>query len=720
LGGVFPPKNFLFYRRIPAAFLLMHISAAIAFVSAFFTGVLAFIVGWRGRGTVHRSFAAGMFVLTIESLFNALAFDTSFIEERFFWEQCSMVSMSFLPGTWLFFSLSYGRGNYRDFLRRWRFTLAAAFLIPIGLAILFQGKLLVSADLVHGRWMLGLGNVGMAINLLFLAGIILVLMNLERTFRAAVGVMRWRIKFMVIGLGILFAVRSYSASQVLLFHAVDLSLQAVNGFALLVACALISRSLFRTGHFDVDIYPSRSILQNSLTVLLAGIYLFVIGIFAKVVVSLGGDNAFATKAFFVLVALVLLTVLLLSDRVQLRASRFISRHFQRPQYDYRDLWRKFTEGTASCLGENELCQATIKLTTNIFHILSATIWLADEKLEQLDFAASTSLSGSKTAELTLEKDEIKELLAALKEKSAPFDIDLSREKFAAILKKIHPSEFAEGGSRICAPLVVGGELLGFITLGDRIGGIPFSGQDFDLLKCVADEVAAKLLNTRLSKKLLQAKELEAFQTMSAFFVHDLKNAASTLNLTLKNLPVHFEDPLFREDALRAISKSGSHINRLVERLTLLRHELKIKAIEGDLNEWLSRSLADFEKNSGVNLIKELKPLPRVLFDSEQLLKVLTNLALNAREASAKDGEIHVATGQVNGWAILSVSDNGCGMDLDFINRSLFRPFQTTKKNGLGIGMFQSKMIIEAHRGKIEVQSQAGKGTTFRVYLPVKK
>jgi putative PEP-CTERM system histidine kinase len=283
---------------------------------------------------------------------------------------------------------------------------------------------------------------------------------------------------------------------------------------------------------------------------------------------------------------------------------------------------------------------------------------------------------------------------------------------------MHPAEFTRGGRRVCAPLADAGAWLGLIILGDRIGGVPFSGQDLDLLKCIADEIAASLLNAQLSKKLLQAKELEAFQTMSAFFVHDLKNAASALNLMLKNLPVHFDDPAFREDALRGMSKSVAHINRLIERLTLLRHELKIMPTEGDLNDWLSKSLAEFEKNSGANLLKDLKPLPRLFFDREQLLKVLTNLALNAQEASAPDEPIRVATTQRNGWAILSVSDNGCGMNREFLNRSLFRPFQTTKKNGLGIGMFQSKMIIEAHRGRIEVQSETGKGTTFRVYLPV--
>jgi len=698
----------------------MNVAALPSFVGAFFSGATAFVVGWRERGTPHRAFAAGMFALAIESLFNGFALAAFSDDENFFWEKYGLIAMAFLPGVWLFFSLSYGRGNYREFLHRWRFVLASAFLIPIALAVFGQKNLIVSTNQTdYGRWMFFLGGGGIALNLFFLAGAVLVLMNLERTFRAAVGTMRWRIKFMIVGLGVLFAVRSYTASQILLFHAIELPLQALNATALIAACALIARSLFRAGHFDVDVYPSHSVLQNSLTTLLAGIYLLVIGIFANVVAAIGGDNAFPLKAFFVLIALVLLTVLLLSERVRLRASRFVSRHFQRPQYDYRTVWRKFTEDTASCVGENDLCQAAIKLASDVFHVLSVTIWIADEKQEELDFAASTFLSEAKADELNLEKNEAADLFAALKKRPEPMDVDLSREKWAATLKKIHPSEFSKGGHRICVQLAVGGELLGLMILGDRIGGIPFSGQDFDLLKCVGDEIAASLLNTRLSQKLLQAKELEAFQTMSAFFVHDLKNAASTLNLMFQNLPAHFDNPAFRQDALRGIGKSVEHINCLVERLSLLRYELKIKPVEFNFNEWISKSLADFEKNPGVNLVKEFKPLPKISFDPDQLLKVVTNLALNAKEASPRDGQIRVGTSQVNGWAILSVSDDGCGMNPDFLNRSLFRPFQTTKKNGIGIGMFQSKMIVEAHRGKIEVQSEPGRGTTFRVYLPVK-
>jgi signal transduction histidine kinase len=102
-----------------------------------------------------------------------------------------------------------------------------------------------------------------------------------------------------------------------------------------------------------------------------------------------------------------------------------------------------------------------------------------------------------------------------------------------------------------------------------------------------------------------------------------------------------------------------------------------------------------------------------------LRSVITNLLLNARDALQPGGEVRIETSQSNGWAVLSVTDNGCGMSPAFLKASLFRPFQTTKKKGLGIGMFQSKMIVEAHRGKIQVESEPGAGTTFRVMLPLK-
>src|SRR5438445_3638980 len=119
-------------------------------------------------------------------------------------------------------------------------------------------------------------------------------------------------------------------------------------------------------------------------------------------------------------------------------------------------------------------------------------------------------------------------------------------------------------------------------LADRVGGVPYTVEELDLLKCMGDQVAVSVLNLRLTEEIMRGKELEAFQAMSAFFVHDLKNAASTLSLTLQNLPVHFDNPAFRQDALRGIGETANRINELISRLTALRH-LEVSLAEVDLN-----------------------------------------------------------------------------------------------------------------------------------------
>lgn len=694
-------------------------SILLAFASALFGGVLALtVIANKRRSLVHFFFAAGMLALAAESVFNGLSFNATAADEIAYWQHWRLLATAFLPGIWLFFSLSYSRGHQHEFLQRWKLALLAFFSIPLIFGIFFNKGLAFPENPPETGINLGLSGFGL--NLLLLISLVLVLMNLERTFRATVGLMRWRIKFMIIGLGMLFIVRAYTSSQALLSHTIDLPLQLVDCGALFAACALVSRSLLREGHFDLDVYPSQSVLQNSLTVLLAGIYLLIIGVFAKIVTLFGGDNAFALKAFVVLAALVLLTIILLSDRVRLLTSRFISRHFQRPLYDYRTVWRRFTGATATCVKQADLCQVAVKSMTEIFQALSVTIWLVNDKKEQLVFAASTFLSETKANQLQPAKDRVAETLRHLQNHREPIDIDAAFEPWADILRQCHPEGFRRGGNRVCVPMIVGNELLGFMILGDRVGGVEFSWQDFDLLKCLGDQIAAGLLNTRLSQKLLQARELEAFQTMSAFFVHDLKNTANTLNLMLQNLPVHFDNPEFRADALRGVSKTVANINRLISRLGSIRSQLQIKPVESDLNEVVAKALAGWEEVAGINLKKDLPPLPKLLFDPDQMLKVTTNLIFNAREAVAKSGQVHIQTMQSNGWAILAVSDDGCGMSQEFVNRSLFRAFQTTKKNGLGIGMFQSKMIVEAHQGRIEVESEPGKGATFRVFLPLKK
>src|ERR1700675_2076126 len=100
--------------------------------------------------------------------------------------------------------------------------------------------------------------------------------------------------------------------------------------------------------------------------------------------------------------------------------------------------------------------------------------------------------------------------------------------------------------------------------------------------------------------------------MSAFFVHDLKNAATSLNLMLKNLPVHFDDPAFREDALRAIGNTARRIDEMISRLTALRQRPDFNPVEADLNQIVREALDNLNGIPQVELTTDLQALPRVL------------------------------------------------------------------------------------------------------------
>jgi putative PEP-CTERM system histidine kinase len=689
--------------------------------AALFSAALALAALLRRRRSLATwCFFAGMSALAVESVFGGMALKATHPEKAAYFESLALVAKAFWPGFWLAFSLSYSRGNYLSFLATWKYILAMAFLLPIGIAFGFHSQLvqLVPPAGSESGWALSFGEAGKALNVLLLIAAVIVLNNLEKTFRSTVGTMRWRIKFMILGLAVIFAARIYTLSQKLLFSKFDLTLIDIETGALFIGCALITISYFRNGISEIDVYPSHSVLQGTVTVLLSGGYLFAIGLLAQIIAFFGAAGSLKTQALVVLLGIAGLATLLLSDRVRQKIRRAISRHFQRPQHDSRKIWLLFTQRMSGVLDRNSVCSISAKLISETFNVLSVTVWCVDEQKGGLAFGASTALTARDANNDDGSLSLVGTALPPTGKFALPFDLEEVKDEWAENLKKATAVQFRKGGNRICLPLTAAGRWLGCATLADRVNGLPYTVEEMDLLKCIGDQIAAVLLNLRLTNELMMAKELEAFQTMSAFFVHDLKNATSSLGLTLQNLRVHFDDPQFREDALRGISNTLNRINLHIGRLSALRTKLELKPIESDLNQLVIETLEHLNGMPGVELTKEFHPLQKVVVDREQIQNVVTNLLLNAREAVGSDGKIRVETVQRDGRAVLSITDNGCGMSPDFLRNSLFRPFQTTKKKGLGIGMFQSKLIIEAHRGSILVESELGKGTKFGVYLPL--
>jgi len=691
------------------------------FVAAIFSLFLALASVLRKKPSLAGwCFFAGMFVLAIDSLLTGISLRATNFSEALRSQTLGLIVKSFVPAAWLVFSLTYARGDYRESLMRWRIPLAIVALLPIGLSLVFHQQLLeLPAEPVDEGMQLRFGPMAKALNPILLIALVWILMNLEQTFRSSVGTTRWRIKFAVLGLAVILGARLYVRSEALLFSTYDIQWSGVESSALLIGCVLLLVAYVRTDFAQIDVYPSRAVLQSSLTILLVGGYLFVVGVLANVVRRFGGTESFQVETLLVLLGVVGLAVLLLSDRLRQRINGFIGRHFARAQHDSVRIWTEFSRRLANVKDQGGLCVASTTLVSETFEVLSVTIWLREEQKEQLIVGASTARQPGEVTRGNPVVTASSAVATGLRERSSPFDLDGIHEAWAQELKQLNPSTFPNGGNRWCVPLRAGDQSLGALVLADRVNGANYTAEQLQLLQCIADQMTSVLLNLRLANEVARSREMDALRTMSAFFVHDLKNTAASLNLMLKNLPVHFDDPAFREDALRGIANTARRIDTMIARLSALRQGPTFHPVEADLNQLVSEVLDRLDALPHVELTKELQPLPSMLADREQIQSVVTNLVLNARDALGPGGRIHVRTEQAGPRIVLTVMDNGCGMTQAFLNDYLFLPFQSTKKEGLGIGMFQSRMIVEAHGGSIRVESEVGKGSTFQVSLPVK-
>jgi len=699
----------------------MNFSVWFSYIVAVVTiGIAALALYRDQRFFIHRIFAAGMVVFALEAALSGFVYQATSIDKFLFWYMVQLFIASFLPVLWLLFSVSFARANYSEQILKWKWVLLLAFVLPVSMVTFFNSAFFTEQPVLTtaSGLFIRIGWSGYVWHLLWVIFAVLILMNLERTFRHATGHIRWQIKFMFLGIGSIFGVHLFTDSQVILFKGVSTGMNFVDFGALLVADMLILRSLFRGKPLNVSVHLSHQFLYNSFTMLIVGIYFISVGVFSWVSLRFEWITNIHFVIFLIFLAVIGLASILLSDRLRMKRKSFISRHFKRPQYDYQKIWEDFTKRTTSVTQTGELCNIIVRMVSETLEILSVSIWLVDEKQERLSFGGSTVFTAVQAEELKFFGHGGANLISAMIDQTMPVDLDGRQDDWVEDLKVAYGVEGTkESRIRYCVPLNAAGRLIGVMTLSEKVFYEPFTFEESEIIKTIADQAAAGLMNLRLSEQLRQAKELEAFQSMSAFFMHDLKNLASKLSLVTQNLPVHMDDPEFRSDALRTISQSVSKINTMSSRLSLLSQKLELTFKEIDLNDLVRETVSDVKEYVKAPVSEDLENVPSLFVDREHIHKVLENLLMNAYDALGQDGQITVATRCQDTWAEIAIQDNGCGMSKEFIAKSLYRPFQTTKKQGMGIGLYHCKTIVEAHGGRIHVESEEGKGTTFRVLLP---
>jgi PAS domain S-box-containing protein len=233
------------------------------------------------------------------------------------------------------------------------------------------------------------------------------------------------------------------------------------------------------------------------------------------------------------------------------------------------------------------------------------------------------------------------------------------------------------------------------------------------------------MERRLVEQLGEKQEMAAFGHVASMVAHDLRSLSNTLSLTMRNFRGHLDDPGFRQDAVRALEDVAGKMKYLIEKLSGVPPRITLHRQPTPLGE-LVHSALDLLAKAGrgaeveATEIRGLAPDLYVEVDMAEMQRVLFNLLVNAYEATEMQGYVSVigqrgpGTGQIR----LVIEDTGPGIPHEYLERSLFRPFRTTKPRGLGLGLYHAKVIIEAHGGSIQVTNRGdGEGTRVTMTLP---
>ncbi|HYM82273.1 MAG TPA: XrtA/PEP-CTERM system histidine kinase PrsK [Candidatus Limnocylindria bacterium] len=582
-----------------------------------------------------------------------------------------------------------------------------------------------------GAAVIRLGGMGKVYLMYLVIVMVAVLMNLESMLRTAPASSQRRLRpmFAAFVVGILSNLLVVSAA--LLYGGLEVRWFAASAVPMFVSGVVTAFALARQRLSDMAIPVARPVIYySSVSLTLAGAFLLTMAALSKVLPVLSPEWKRTVSLLFYLLVGGGGLVLTFSPRANRGVKRFIDRNFYANRYDYRREWERVSRAITPTARPEDICRQIEILVRAVFEAERVVIHLKDERTGA--FHRIYPPSSVRWPEVTpvvapdsLVVQTLDRLRMPLVFRDLSHDLDL-----IPVVVENRPLIQAMSAAA-CAPLHVGEEMVGLMWLSEKRSDDEYSYEDVEFLGAMSRQLAAALWFARLADQLAETRQLESLHRLSTFVLHDIKNQVSGLSLVVENARRHLAQPEFQRDALKVVERTVRNLRELMGHVSGV---AKPPAVELEPVHW--RRLVDeavvaagltVGERDGVRFDVRCHGQDAVLLDPRQMLRVITNLLVNAREALQGPGEIEleaavgVPRGAHNGELrlTLSVWDTGQGMTEEFIRESLFRPFATTKIAGLGIGLAQSKAIVEAHGGTIAVESQIGKGTRFEVDVPAR-
>ncbi len=555
----------------------------------------------------------------------------------------------------------------------------------------------------------------------YLVQAISVLVLLEQMLRNTRKDMMWAVKFFCLGLGGIYAYDFYLYSEAMLFQHVDSMLWQSRGLINALMVPVIGIAISRHPEWSSGIFLSRHVVFHTTTLLGGGIYLLVIGFGGYYVRNFGGGWGVIAQTLFMFGAIIILVLLLFSETLRAKLRVLINKHFFHYKYDYRDEWLRFIYVLSSFDETIPLPTRSIQAIAQIIESPGGMLWMKRDNNIYLPVAR-----WKMPAVYDSERDDT-DFIKFMEENDWVINLDefewnpgVYRSRgFFSLPEWLRSLQSAW----LVMPLILQNQMLGFVVLAHaKNRRHNFNWEDIDLLKIACRQAASYLAQHEAAQALSEARRFDDFNRLSTYMVHDLKNMIAQLSLIVSNAAKHKNNPLFVDDVISTVENSVEKMNRL---LSNLKDDVRGSEDKEDIDLCsLIRREVDNRKRAGNTPNIEMTCAEENIISNanhDRLASVISHIIQNAQDATPVSGNIYIKLHKHINHAIIEIEDTGCGMDDDFIRTRLFRPFETTKgKSGMGIGVFEAREFLQRLGGDIEVESEIGKGTLFRLHLPLQQ
>jgi len=626
-----------------------------------------------------------------------------------------VISALILPGVWLTFSLSFARESYYTHLWRWKWWLSiSAAVIGLFILVSFYNPLVVARIDASGNPELFVTGYGKWFIILLLLVSSFVLINTESTYRASTGIYRRKLRPSFVLIAAYFAVVIFSSSNAILKDYLTVGHVEILAGVSIVLFPVVGYYLRTYQLQKSGVYIRRQAVYSSVGIILIGLYLIIVGAVGKALQLIGAD----TRVFYSILAAFLVIVvflsLLLSGSLKKRIRGFVDKSFYAgAPVDHQDDLAAFAEDISTTLDISQLVSKLSSLLREKLAIDRVWLYLEHGQLPYYTLVyPKTESRGWQIAKdggftdwifrhgEAIEQDNLIARLSAANIEVPTEDLPETTE------------------SSVCIPLIAKHRMVGILIFERKAKSESFSHHDIQFVSAVGNQFALAALSARLSEDLLAARQIESFHKFSTYVVHDLKNSISMLSMLIQNFESNSDNPEFLKSAIVTVRGAVARMNGIISKLrapdTSPERTLS-DCNAADILVTLRNKLA-LDKLDRIEFTERIGTAPRIRANEEVLTGVVENLIVNAIEAMPQGGELTVALYEEDNCAVIEVGDTGIGMDQEFINGRLFKPFETTKKKGLGIGLYQARDQLERMGGRFSVSSRLGEGTTFKVLM----